>query len=74
MYHGEKGMTRISIRQLAKHASACIRDIEEGAVPVVIKRHEQPVAYIIPVEAAAELGLHPKETDKKPMRAWRPPS
>jgi antitoxin (DNA-binding transcriptional repressor) of toxin-antitoxin stability system len=72
MYHGRKGMTSISIRQLGKHVSACIRDIELGKKPVVVLRDNEPAAYIIPLDAAAELGLRPEETDNAPAHPWRP--
>lgn len=59
MHHGEKGVTSISIRQLGKHTSACIRDIELGEKPVIVTREDEPVAYVIPIAAAAKLGLEP---------------
>lgn len=74
MYHGEKGMTSISIRQLGKHVSACIRDIELGEKPVTVLRDNKPVAYIIPLDAAAELGLQPEGADDAPANPWRPKS
>jgi prevent-host-death family protein len=74
MYHGKKGMTSISIRQLGKHVSACIRDVEAGEKPVIVLRENKPVAYIIPLEVAAELGLNPEGTDTDPGNPWRRPS
>jgi antitoxin (DNA-binding transcriptional repressor) of toxin-antitoxin stability system len=55
----EQGMASISIRQLGKHTSICIREIERGGKPVIVKREGEPVAFIVPLEAAAELGLEP---------------
>jgi antitoxin (DNA-binding transcriptional repressor) of toxin-antitoxin stability system len=72
MYHGKKGMTSISVRQLGKHVSACIRDIQLGGKPVVVLKEDEPAAYIIPLDVAAELGLYPAETDVAPAIPWRP--
>jgi antitoxin (DNA-binding transcriptional repressor) of toxin-antitoxin stability system len=47
----------ISIRQLGKKASGCIAAIEKTGEPVLVKRHEEPVAYIVSLADAARLGL-----------------
>jgi prevent-host-death family protein len=40
----------ISIRQLAKHLSAVIMELEESGEPLTITREGRPVARLIPLE------------------------
>jgi antitoxin (DNA-binding transcriptional repressor) of toxin-antitoxin stability system len=61
MYSAEQDTPSISIRQLGKQASECIRDVE-GGEPVMVLRENQPAAYIVPLEAAAKLGLNPPQS------------
>jgi len=42
----------VSIRQLGKHASTLIREIEEHGRPAVVTRMGEPVVYIVPRELA----------------------
>jgi PHD/YefM family antitoxin component YafN of YafNO toxin-antitoxin module len=45
-------MSTIGVRQLAKHASAIISDIEQKKEPALITRRGRPVVYMLPVDSA----------------------
>jgi antitoxin YefM len=44
-------MSTIGVRDLAKHASAIINDIEQTKEPALITRRGRPVAYMLPVDS-----------------------
>jgi prevent-host-death family protein len=44
-------MSTIGVRDLAKHASAIINDIEQNKEPALITRRGRPVAYVLPVDS-----------------------
>lgn len=44
-------MSTIGVRELAKHASAIISNIEQTRKPVLITRRGRPVAYILAVDS-----------------------
>jgi prevent-host-death family protein len=41
----------IGIRDLARHASSIISDIEQTKEPALITRRGRPVAYVLPVDS-----------------------
>ena len=41
-------MSTIGVRELAKHASAIINDIEQTKEPALITRRGRPIAYMLP--------------------------
>jgi PHD/YefM family antitoxin component YafN of YafNO toxin-antitoxin module len=45
-------MSTIGVRQLARHASAIVNDIEQNKEPALITRRGQPVVYMPPVDSA----------------------
>lgn len=45
-------MSTIGVRELARHASSIISDIEQNKEPVLITRRGRPVVYILPVDSA----------------------
>ncbi len=44
-------MSTIGVRDLAKHASAIISDIEQTREPALITRRGRPVAYMLAVDS-----------------------
>jgi prevent-host-death family protein len=44
-------MSTIGVRELAKHASAIINDIEQTGEPALITRRGRPVAYVLAVDS-----------------------
>ena len=44
-------MSTIGVRDLAKHASAIINDIEQTREPALITRRGRPVAYMLAVDS-----------------------
>jgi prevent-host-death family protein len=44
-------MSTIGIRELARHASSIINDIEQNKEPALITRRGRPVAYVLPVDS-----------------------
>jgi antitoxin (DNA-binding transcriptional repressor) of toxin-antitoxin stability system len=44
-------MSTIGIRELARHASSIISDIEQSKEPALITRHGRPVVYMLPVDS-----------------------
>jgi len=44
-------LSTVGIRELAKHASAIIHDIESKKEPALITRRGRPVAYVLPVDS-----------------------
>jgi prevent-host-death family protein len=45
-------MSTIGVRELARHASSIINDIEQKKEPALITRRGRPVAYMLPVDSA----------------------
>jgi PHD/YefM family antitoxin component YafN of YafNO toxin-antitoxin module len=45
-------MSTIGVRELARHASSIINDIEQNKEPALITRHGRPVVYMLPVDSA----------------------
>ncbi len=44
-------MSTIGIRELARHASSIINDIERKKEPALITRRGRPVVYMLPVDS-----------------------
>ncbi len=44
-------MSTIGVRELARHASSIINDIERKKEPALITRRGRPVAYMLPVDS-----------------------
>jgi prevent-host-death family protein len=44
-------MSTIGVRELARHASAIINEIEQNKEPALITRRGRPVAYMLPVDS-----------------------
>jgi PHD/YefM family antitoxin component YafN of YafNO toxin-antitoxin module len=44
-------MSTIGVRELAKHASSIINDIERKKEPALITRRGRPVVYMLPVDS-----------------------
>ncbi|MGH2831877.1 MAG: type II toxin-antitoxin system Phd/YefM family antitoxin [Solirubrobacteraceae bacterium] len=44
-------MGTIGIRELARHASSIISDIEQNKEPALITRRGRPVVYMLPVDS-----------------------
>lgn len=44
-------MSTIGIRELARHASSIINDIEQNKEPALITRRGRPVIYMLPVDS-----------------------
>ncbi len=44
-------MSTIGVRDLARHASSIISDIEQTREPALITRRGRPVAYMLPVDS-----------------------
>lgn len=45
-------MSTVGVRELARHASAIINDIEQNKEPALITRRGRPVVYMLPVDSA----------------------
>ncbi len=45
-------MSTIGVRELARHASAIINDIEQNKEPALVTRRGRPVVYMLPVDSA----------------------
>ncbi len=45
-------MSTIGIRELARHASSIIKDIEQKKEPALVTRRGRPVVYMLPVDSA----------------------
>jgi PHD/YefM family antitoxin component YafN of YafNO toxin-antitoxin module len=45
-------MSTIGVRELARHASSIINDIEQNKEPALITRRGRPVVYMLPVDSA----------------------
>ncbi len=45
-------MSTIGVRELARHASAIINDIEQKKQPALVTRRGRPVVYMLPVDSA----------------------
>jgi PHD/YefM family antitoxin component YafN of YafNO toxin-antitoxin module len=45
-------MSTIGVRELARHASSIINDIERNKEPALITRRGRPVVYMLPVDSA----------------------
>jgi PHD/YefM family antitoxin component YafN of YafNO toxin-antitoxin module len=45
-------VSTIGVRELAKHASAIINDIEQKKEPALVTRRGRPVVYMLPVDSA----------------------
>ncbi len=45
-------MSTIGIRELARHASSIISDIEQKKEPALVTRRGRPVVYMLPVDSA----------------------
>jgi PHD/YefM family antitoxin component YafN of YafNO toxin-antitoxin module len=44
-------MSTIGIRELARHASSIINDIEQNKEPTLVTRRGRPVVYMLPVDS-----------------------
>lgn len=44
-------MSTVGIRDLAKHASAIVSDMERSKKPMLVTRRGRPVAYMLPVDS-----------------------
>jgi prevent-host-death family protein len=44
-------MSTVGVRELARHASSIINDIEQKKEPALITRRGRPVAYMLPVDS-----------------------
>jgi prevent-host-death family protein len=44
-------LSTVGIRELSKHASAIIHDVESKKEPALITRRGRPVAYVLPVDS-----------------------
>jgi PHD/YefM family antitoxin component YafN of YafNO toxin-antitoxin module len=45
-------MSTIDVRELARHASSIINDIEQNREPALVTRRGRPVVYMLPVDSA----------------------
>lgn len=45
-------MSTIGVRELARHASSIINDIEQNKEPALITRRGRPVVYMLPIDSA----------------------
>jgi PHD/YefM family antitoxin component YafN of YafNO toxin-antitoxin module len=48
---GSATMSTIGVRELARHASAIIHDIEQKKEPALVTRRGRPVVYMLPVDS-----------------------
>lgn len=44
-------MSTIGVRELARHASSIISDIEQNKEPALVTRRGRPVVYMLPVDS-----------------------
>jgi prevent-host-death family protein len=44
-------MSTVGVRELARHASSIINDIEQKKEPALVTRHGRPVVYMLPVDS-----------------------
>jgi PHD/YefM family antitoxin component YafN of YafNO toxin-antitoxin module len=44
-------MSTIGVRELARHASSIINDIEQNKQPALVTRRGRPVVYMLPVDS-----------------------
>jgi antitoxin (DNA-binding transcriptional repressor) of toxin-antitoxin stability system len=44
-------MSTIGVRELARHASSVINDIEQNKEPALVTRRGRPVVYMLPVDS-----------------------
>lgn len=44
-------MSTIGVRELARHASSIINDIEQKKEPALITRRGRPVVYMLPIDS-----------------------
>ena len=44
-------MSTIGVRELARHASSIINDIEQKKEPALVTRRGRPVVYMLPVDS-----------------------
>jgi PHD/YefM family antitoxin component YafN of YafNO toxin-antitoxin module len=44
-------MSTIGVRELARHASSIISDIEQNKEPTLVTRRGRPVVYMLPVDS-----------------------
>jgi PHD/YefM family antitoxin component YafN of YafNO toxin-antitoxin module len=44
-------MSTIGVRDLARHASAIINDIEQKKEPALVTRRGRPIVYMLPVDS-----------------------
>jgi PHD/YefM family antitoxin component YafN of YafNO toxin-antitoxin module len=44
-------MSTIGVRELARHASSIINDIEQNKEPTLVTRRGRPVVYMLPVDS-----------------------
>jgi PHD/YefM family antitoxin component YafN of YafNO toxin-antitoxin module len=44
-------MSTIGVRELARHASSIINDIEQNKEPALVTRRGRPVIYMLPVDS-----------------------
>jgi PHD/YefM family antitoxin component YafN of YafNO toxin-antitoxin module len=44
-------VSTIGVRELARHASAIINDIEQNKEPALVTRRGRPVVYMLPVDS-----------------------
>ncbi len=44
-------MSTIGVRELARHASSIVNDIEQNKEPALITRRGRPVVYMLPVDS-----------------------
>lgn len=44
-------MSTIGVRELARHASSIINDIEQNREPALVTRHGRPIVYMLPVDS-----------------------
>jgi PHD/YefM family antitoxin component YafN of YafNO toxin-antitoxin module len=52
MLEGSWTMSTIGVRELARHASSIINDIEQSKEPALVTRRGRPVVYMLPVDSA----------------------
>ena len=44
-------MSTVGVRELARHASSIINDIEQSKEPTLVTRRGRPVVYMLPVDS-----------------------
>jgi prevent-host-death family protein len=43
----------VGVRELSRHVSRLVADVESTREPVVVTRHGRPIALVVPVDATA---------------------